>query len=95
MDVAPGSKKKMSQVKANARALGKLSTLRFADCAFEDKASEELAEAAMRYAGSYESAHGFKWPSSRLRQVGRRVSAFFPDTPSSFPGPAWMLYKRF
>ena len=95
VDVVPGSKKKMSQVGAGARASGKPSRLWFADCTFEDKVSEELAENMDRYADSYELERGFKRRSSRLRQGGPKASAFFPVTPSRCAAPAWMLYMTF
>ena len=48
-----------------------------------------------RYTGSYELEHGFKRPSSRLRQRWPGASAFFPDTLSPYAAPAWMSHKMF
>ena len=89
VDAASGSKKKMSQVEANAAALGALFELWFAECALVDKAPEELAGNAERFAGCYELEHGFRWPSLP------RVSVPLLDSPSWRAAPARMLYKMF
>ena len=87
-DAGPGSKEKMSQVDADAAASRKPFQLRFGDCAFCDRASEDLVENVMRRAGSHVLGRGFRRPLLRPR-----ASVFFPDTPSRCAAPAWMLYK--
>ena len=54
VDAAPGNKKKMYQVVANAAAAGELFRPRFRDYTFDDKASEQLVGDVERYAGGYE-----------------------------------------
>ena len=91
----PGGKKKTSRLEANAAAPGELFKLRFPGRAFEDKASEELADNMTGSSDSHELELGFKRPSSRLRQGGPEVSALFPDSLSRCAAPARLPYKMF
>ena len=91
----PGNKRQLPQVEANAAALGKLFQPGLGGYTFGEHASDECVEKMMRYAGSFESGHGFKRPPSRMCQKGPGATVCLPDTPSRCASSAWMRRKIF
>lgn len=77
----PGNREVLPQVEANAVALGMLSQLSFGNCTSEDRAPEEFVEKMTRCAGRYGLGHGFKWPSSRMREFAAEGDGVLPGHP--------------